>query len=54
MSESGLAEAGRTIEEDMFRRMPPLPSGRKENMEIIFDVFLSNIVVPAVRTEGLV
>jgi hypothetical protein len=39
---------------DVFWRMFALLCGREENVKVIFDVFLANIFVPAMRAEGLV
>jgi len=52
--QSGLSESWRAIKKEMFRRMISFLGSREEYMEVVFDVFLANILIKARRPEGLV
>jgi hypothetical protein len=49
----GLAESRRTREQNVIQRLSPLPCRGDENAKIVDNVFLTDEILEAHRTQGL-
>ena len=49
--EGGLAQAGRAVEQDMVHRLAPAAGRLKVDLQVLLDLFLSDIVLEMLRAE---